>query len=188
MKSSANFKTRTDPNGVTHEYEYDASGRIVLDKAQSTGGSVDEFATIIRYQYDDFGLLKSAWSLNANETTVNAVDRAYGSYNELIVEGQRHNGTPGQFLDFGDNLNRYNGEASSIPAVGSASAFGAIAYYYDYPSLTQKLHRLNTVWYPGGKPTSKRQQLRCRLLDLKRFPDLRDEGYSQDECLLRLQF
>lgn len=150
-------KTRTDPNGTVHEYEYDQSGRIIADKALFESDSIDRSITEIHYNYDEFGRLASAWSANPAYfgLVINSVDRVYGSYNELIVEGQFHHRDLSQVLSSGsgfyNNVDRYHGEASQMPAVGAAGVFGAVAYYYDYPTPSDNVHRLNTVWYPGGR-------------------------------------
>ncbi len=143
----------TDQNGITHVYEYDKMGRVIHDRVvEPISQHTDKWVLHIEYKYDAHGRLQQVISYDQpyGGNVVNDVLRRYGSFNELVVEVQRHRGE--ESADWASA--QLHGEADRLP-LDKPGMYNRLAYYYDYPIEASPKHRnlmrLRAQHYPSGR-------------------------------------
>lgn len=118
-------QTYTDRNGTTHQYTYDALGRLTADQLTHIGPGVDGTITKLGYTYDDAGQLQLATTYDSSGNMLNQVKRAYDGFGNVASEAQSHSGMV----------------TGSTPSV---------AYAYD----AAHGDRLSSIIYPNGRSLS----------------------------------
>ncbi|MCB0079374.1 MAG: hypothetical protein KDE47_00515, partial [Caldilineaceae bacterium] len=84
----------TDQNGITHEYERDALGRITMDEAGGFSGTdIDDRVQEIGYVYDEFGRLGQVTSYRASSVVENQIEFEYDDLWQLTSMAQSPVGT-----------------------------------------------------------------------------------------------
>jgi RHS repeat-associated protein len=89
------LRTKTDQNGNTHTYEYDAHGRATADIISTLGASVEGAVRRFEIIYDDLVRATDAVSFDtaSDGNVVNAVKFAYNGFGQLLTDSQEHIGT-----------------------------------------------------------------------------------------------
>jgi RHS repeat-associated protein len=90
-------KTKTDPNGSTHQYTFDVLGRTTKDAVTAfTIGVIDTRVLALATAYNGLGLASVFTSYNSATATdpvnnqVNQVQRTFNGLGQLITEAQIH--------------------------------------------------------------------------------------------------
>jgi RHS repeat-associated protein len=88
------LKTKTDQNGTTHTYNYDASARQIADIVSSLGTGVDNKVLRIETAFDDLDRVTDIVSFDAatGGNVVNAVQKKYNGFGQLLTDTQEHVG------------------------------------------------------------------------------------------------
>jgi RHS repeat-associated protein len=87
--------SRSDQTGTKHEYDFDALGRIVADKATVLGVGIDGAIRRIDTEYEVRGMVASLTSIDdvlGTGNIVNQVKQAHNEFGQLVADRQSHGG------------------------------------------------------------------------------------------------
>jgi len=140
----------TDRNNSTHEYEYDALGRLGSDEVTTYGSGVDQFIDRITYSLNSASQLNS---VNSRDTSlgdtdsniINQVKFEYNGFGQLTKDIQEHGGS----VDGDSAVVQY--VYDETPSGANYSRLKEMIYpdgfkiYYTYSGLDSSISRTSSV-------------------------------------------
>ncbi|MES2659495.1 MAG: RHS repeat-associated core domain-containing protein [Verrucomicrobiota bacterium] len=125
----------TDQNGTIHDYEYDARGRLVVDRVPALGSGLDGTVRRISTTYDNLGHIASVTSYDVPDdgTVVNQVVKTYDPFGQLAEDAQAHTGA----VEEGTPTVTYEYELSGVETIP--------------PTPVRVTARPTNIIYPDGR-------------------------------------